>query len=97
MDQASVSKTQNVIRSKFTDAFTNRLESEHNVDQALQPLVRKPVKVVDNANVENSAVDLNELCNRLRFLLSTRFASKVDHADEINAIISKLRNLNLLE
>lgn len=99
MDQNSVSKlskTQSVIRKKFAEAYKHRLESEHNVNQAMQPLVSKTVKRADNVNDEISAVDLNELCNRLRFLLSTQFASEVDHTEEINTIISKLRELKIL-
>lgn len=67
MDQASVSKltnTQSVIRNKFAKAYTNRLEHEHDVKQAMQPLVRKSAKHVDSENDGKKPVDLNELCNQ---------------------------------
>lgn len=41
MDQANVSKlsaTQNVLRKKFEKAYTNRLEHEREVNQAMKPL-----------------------------------------------------------
>lgn len=99
MDQDTVSKfakTQSIIKNKFTVAHANRLECEHNVNQAMQPLVRTTVKHIDTKNDECKSVDLNVLCNRLRLLLSTQNASKVDHSEEINTIISKLRDLKIL-
>lgn len=93
---SEIFKTQCIIRNKFTEAYTNRLESERNVNQTLQPLVKKTVKHVDSANEENSSVDLNDLCKRLRLLISTQIASKVDHTEEINTIITKLHDLEIL-
>lgn len=93
---SNLSKTQSVIRNKFAKAHANRLENEHDVEQALQPLVSKTENHVDSVNIENSVVDLNELCNRLRFLLTTQCAGKADHTKEINAIISKLCELKIL-
>lgn len=46
MDQVNDSKlttTQNIIRNKFKQAYTNRVEHEYDVNRALKPLTTSPL------------------------------------------------------
>lgn len=58
MNQDSVSKitaTQNVIRNKFKKAYKNRLDHEHDVNQAMKPLtVTSSSTLTDNLESKNS-------------------------------------------
>lgn len=45
---------------------------------------------------EESQYNSNELCKRLRLLLTSRIVGSVDHTPEINTIIAELRELKIL-
>lgn len=108
MDQDSGSKlsaTQNVIRDKFEKAYTNRLEHEHDVNQVFKPLATPPstpssmnhaIKTGSVGTKEEMQYDPNELCERLRLLASSQIAGDVNHAQETNSIIVKLRELKII-
>lgn len=55
-------------------------------------------KVVDNKNCNREAGfnNPNELCDRLRILLSAVIVGDVKHVEEMNAIIMKLHELEIL-
>lgn len=95
-DELKLTDAQNVIRKKFAKAHTIRLEHERDVNQAIQPLMRKSVKRIDSVDVENKQVDLNALCNRLRILLAVQNAGQTNHAEEISTIIAKMHELEIL-
>lgn len=99
MDLTGVSKlanTQSVIRNKFAKAYTLRCEHENDVNQSVQSLVSKPTKRVDSVNGEKKTIDPNELCNQLRLLLTAQNAGNANHTEEINTIIAKLHELEIL-
>lgn len=156
--------TQHVMRNKFKNAYANRLEGEHNLNQSLEPLIissptsinesksmiasvslRNISKTKNNApqlrlatksypkhsvviksqpmttaltesaysenveksipyiNIEKNANNNNNclkkpnaLRDRLRLLLSTQIAGNSIQVEEINIIITQLRELNIL-
>lgn len=96
--------TRNVIRNKFSKAHANRLENENNLNQAMQPLLAESSNDATSQSIANQSqsmsranviVNPNELCERLKILLSMD-ASDVKHSEEINTIIAKLRELEIL-
>lgn len=107
MDQVNVSKfntTQNVIRNKFEKAYTNRLEHEHDVNQAMKSLTATPSTPTTNYAIETRSIEIkeetqydpNELCLRLKLLLNSKFADNVHHTHEISSIITKLRKAEII-
>lgn len=155
---AKLAATQNVMKNKFEKAYTNRIEHETKLDQAIEPLKAmsstasmnktesespkkdvslrnlseskniaqqlrlatksysnhamnsRPIatsttKIADSANVEkkpendniirNYSDNPNELCDRLRLLLTSQLVG-VNQIEEINTIISKLHDLDIL-
>lgn len=105
---SKLSVTQNVIRNKFKKACANRLEHEHDVDQAMKPFLMESSNEVTSSSTaaltknskevgnEKKQYNSNELCERLRLLLTSRIVGSVNHTQEINTIISELRELEIL-
>lgn len=103
--------TQNVIRKKFEKACMNRLEQENDVKQAMKPHMEslndatslsiakqsqpitnyKKLQEIRSVQYIKNTNNPNELCNRLRMI-----AGDVKHVEERNAIIMKLRELEIL-
>lgn len=101
--------TQNVIRNKFQKACMNRIDHENKQNQAMEPLHIESsnnekssttttliAKQVDCVNEEKEPDDPNELCNRLRLLINSQIADNVNHMHEINSIVAKLAELEIL-
>lgn len=88
---SQIVNTQKAIRNKFEKSCMNRLEHEHDVIQAMKPLVSIRSSSLTSTPIPNE--NPNELCNRLRVLLD---ADDLKHADEINLIVMKLRELEIL-
>lgn len=97
-----LSTTQNVLKNKFKKALANRIESEKNQNQAMEPLIMStPItKFADsnNNNIASTGIfdNPNQLCDRLRTLFALRFAGNMNYEEEINNIIMKLRKLEIL-
>lgn len=97
---SKISITQSVIRKKFQKACMNRIEREHDVNQALKPLIANSqtssstIAIETNNEMQN---DPNELCVKLRSLINSSIAKNMDHTHEINSIIAKLHELEILE
>lgn len=119
--------TQDVIRKKFEKACMNRLEREHDVNQAMKPLTeistltstlisdeleprdidfpfqnssKQQLHSAANKSTKSRLIrknhDPNELCDRLRILLTTQIAGNVNQMQEIQTIIAELRNLEVI-
>lgn len=65
-----------------------RLATKSYLNHAMQPRPMITAKHDDNAN---------ELCDRLRLLLTSMIPGDVEQAEEINAIIMKLRRQGIIE
>lgn len=62
MDQNNVSKlpaAQNVIRNKFVEAYKNRLEHEHDVNQAMKSLPASSSTSTMNCAIETRSIGIN--------------------------------------
>lgn len=143
---SKLTATQNVMKNKFEKAYTNRIEHEHNLNHAIEPLKAlstaasstnesnspkedvslrnlsesknmtqqlrlakksysnhaiksRPIsstKLVDNGNIiREYSNNPNELCDRLRLLLTSQIAG-ANQMEEINTIISKLHDLDII-
>lgn len=86
---------QNVIRNKFEKACLNRLGRDHDVKHAMKSITASPPPNRAHA-IKSESVDANELCNRLRLLLSSSIAGDVHHTREMSAIIAELRELGII-
>lgn len=103
---------QKIIKNKFKEAYANRIEHENNqlmhptpmdssndaISQSIakqsRPMTSSKTKVDDSKNYKSSN-NANELCNRLRILLSMTASEPKDN-EEMNAIIIKLHELEIL-
>lgn len=133
---SKLSATQNALKKKFDEAYTNRLEHENNLNESLNKIttplptiesethsslrrlsesknktqqLRLATKSYSNHtkktrpealgssnlknvnNIPNSIDDPNELCDKLRLVLSSLNAGDAKNVEEINAIIMRLR------
>lgn len=89
-----IADTQNIIRNKFTKACANRLECERSTNQAMQQ--QTSAKIYSNKSRKIETNDPNYLCTRLRVLLTIPNMDEVQHAAEVNAIISHLHASGIL-
>lgn len=94
---AKIFATQKVIKKKFEKAYSNRLDHENDVNQAMKPLTcsRSTTKQI-NKNSLLKINDANELCNRLQKLINSQISNNDNYSQEINMIISKLRELKII-
>lgn len=85
---------QNVIKKKFEEALMNRLEHERNVNHTIKQTSNSTAIDAPGINECNP----NELCIKLKSLIdaSNRSEDKKIHNTEINSIIAKLYDLNIL-
>lgn len=98
---SKINETQRVIRNKFKTAYANRIDHEHNVNQAMQPLSDSlsATTTASNHSLKYSSLvtnDVNDLCNRLQHLLESQTKRNVNHEQEIKTIIYKLRDLEII-
>lgn len=100
-------ETQSIIKNKFNKAYANRLEQEDNLFQTTSTSPLHPVESSNDATslsitkhsiniTHNNPNNPNELCDKLRLLLSTMIDGDVKHREEMNAIVTRLRELNIL-
>lgn len=98
MNETESSKEDVSLRSLFESknkAHQLRLAKKSYSNQAIQPR-SNAMKLVDSENIiRKYSDDPNKLSDRLRFLLTSQIAG-VNHTEEINTIISKLHNLNII-
>lgn len=96
---AKLTATQKVIKNKFVEAQTRRVEHENDVNKTIKPLTRisrtisKPTS--KNSLLEN--IDINKLCNRLQTHINSQISTNADNKREMKMIISKLRELGVIE
>lgn len=104
--------TQDVIKNKFSKAYANRIEQEKKLKQTMRSLLAvssthsraatTSTKTTDNKNnkginhIHFSFNNPNELCERLRKLILIMNEDDVKQVEEMNAIINKLRELEIL-
>lgn len=96
-----ITDAKNTIRKKFKKAYMNRLESECEVNRAINPLTRTKRNKFSlpgaSAAQKIETSDPNVLCTRLRVLLAaSKTSNEVQRTDEMNAIINRLHELGLL-
>lgn len=108
---AKLTAIQNVIRNKFKKAHLNRLERENDVNHTLNkskqhssaiksslttmiPAI-KTIKAGRNIEMQYP-IDPNDLCTQLRLLINASIAGKVNRTCEINSIIAKLHELEII-
>lgn len=108
MDRASRTKftaARNIIRKKFKKACLNRIDRERESERALETLsvpqhASSPPSDLHVMNhckrYQETQNESNELCERLRTLIDSRIAGDVNQTEEINAIIKKLRKLEII-
>lgn len=98
---------QNVIRNKFKKAYMNRIEHENDINHAIKPLHIESLNFItsstNNASdsqhdiiFKNKSDDSNSLCDRLRLLLASQMNGNDQHTEDINSIITKLRESKIL-
>lgn len=102
-NKIKLAATRNVIMNKFSKAHANRLENENNLNLTMQPLLTDSSNDATSQLIatstqsivaDNNIDDPNNLCERLKILLMN--TDNVKHVDEINTIIAKLRELEIL-
>lgn len=101
--------TQNIIKNKYCKAYANRLEHENELKHTIQPIhmvstndastthsrpMSTTKEIVVDINAENS--NPNKLCEKMRLLLSPMNACDLAHVEEINSIIVKLREQEII-
>lgn len=86
--------TQNVIRSKFRKAYAHRIEQEKK--QAIRPVLAVSSTHLGPTTTIKTTDSPNELCERLRKLISTMREDDVKQIEEAKAIINKLREQGVL-
>lgn len=94
-----ITDTRNAIMNKFKMAYMNRLEREHELNQSMKPLTTPPLSATSNhANTKTESMqnDPNKICIRLKVLLNSKNMDNMQHTQEINSIISKLRELEII-
>lgn len=94
---------QNIIKEKFSKAFANRIINENNLNHVKQPLLMRisddvsSLPVASSLNVpETSIIKPNDICNRLRIVVSKMIAGEVQHEGEMKNIIMRLRELEII-
>lgn len=93
---SKISDTRNVITNKFKMAHINRLEREHELNQSMKPLTT-PLSTSNHANkTEPVQNDPNKICIRLKLLTNSRNMGNMQHTQEIDSIITKLRELKII-
>lgn len=90
---AKISAAQKVIKSKFLKAYTNRVNHEKCVNDTMKPLYcRRHTTSKETVN----KIDSNKLCNRLQKLIESQSSRKINFKREIEIIIGKLRELEII-
>lgn len=108
MDQVNDTKltaTRNIIRNKFKQAYTNRVEHEHDVSRVLKPLTTSPLSTM-TANLESENKHLSKtttndtpqlrLLNRSHsnhLINSNSIKKNKEKYNDPNALCAKLRTL----
>lgn len=103
-DISKLTATQNVIRNKFEKAYVNRLEHEHDVNQAMKPLTSPTTSLLSLVTPQNSSFktssleinNINDLCKRLQKLINSPINTNDNRNQEITCIIGKLRELEII-
>lgn len=85
-----------IIRNKFKIAHANRLECERNASHAMKPSTASKSSIQQHACAKIESSDMNYLCTRLKLLLSSTKMDDVQRTLEINAIINRLRDLEII-
>lgn len=101
---SKIAATQNIIKNKFKQAYSDRLAHEENVIRALKPLADQlsassKIPTMNHAFEANllRTNDINKLCMRLKKLIK----SSVNNSDyncneELKSIIIKLREHEII-
>lgn len=87
-----IADTRNVIMNKFKMTHMNRLEHEHELNQTMKHVNEARTNQID----ERMQNDPNKLCIRLKLLIKSKNAGNMQHAHEINSIMAKLRELEII-
>lgn len=90
--------TRNVIKKKFRIAYANRIEHEKKQKQAIRPTTTSAGK--NNKEIDNNIISFNnpnQMCERLRKLISTACEDDVKQVEEMKTIIKKLHGQEILE
>lgn len=96
---AKLTATQKVIKNKFIEAYTSRVEHENDVNELIKPFshISHTISKQRNKNSLLKNNDLNLLCNRLQTLInSQQISTNADNKHEMKMIISKLRELDVI-
>lgn len=83
--QAFTKEHESTPTTKFVDGSVHKKDQETSIQY-----------IENGNNTRKSFNNPNELCERLRILLSTMFEGDVNYVEEINAIIMKLREQEIL-
>lgn len=94
--------TRNVIKNKFHKAYADRIEHENKLKQTIRPTTTSTKTSADknNKEIDNNIISFNnpnEMCERLRKLISTSCEDDVKQVEEMKAIIKKLHEQEILE
>lgn len=87
---SKITIVQNIIKKKYKKALMNRLEHEGNVTQTINP------HSIDAFGIND--LSPNELCVKLKSLIDASIGNqdKKIHIAQINSIIAKLHDLDIL-
>lgn len=100
---SKVFNTQSIIRNKYKKARMDRLELENETARTKNPIIANSIAIASASKQINFSIpiqlkqsNVNELCMRLRLLLSSSFANSDNHTQEMNSILNELHVLDII-
>lgn len=90
---AKMIAVQKIIKKKFIKAYTNRINHENIVNGAMKPLSHKNRST---SKQTSKIIDSNKLCNQLQKLIDSQMDRNENYSQEIEMIINKLRELEII-
>lgn len=85
--------TQSVIRNKFIEAYTNRIDHENDVNKTIK---RPFTSISFNKNSSLKINVINKLCKRLQKLINLWKNGNDNYNQELKIIIDKLRQHEII-